>query len=104
MPEKEKRIVVIGGGMAGLSLSYFLLKKGYRVTTYEKANFWGGADAALEWRHVHIEKHYHHYFSHDKDILQLIEELGLQDRLMWRTSKTGVFYDGRPYNLDPLQF
>ncbi|MGB5237414.1 MAG: FAD-dependent oxidoreductase [Flavobacteriaceae bacterium] len=39
----SKNIVVIGGGIAGLSTAYFLNKKGHRVTVIEKSNFTQGA-------------------------------------------------------------
>jgi heterodisulfide reductase subunit A-like polyferredoxin len=44
-PTSEKRgprIAVVGGGPAGLSASYFLAKKGYRVTIFEKEREAGG--------------------------------------------------------------
>jgi heterodisulfide reductase subunit A len=33
--EKDKQIVVIGAGLAGLSAAYFLRRRGHRVTVYE---------------------------------------------------------------------
>ena len=39
---QEKRIAIIGGGMAGLSCAYSLLKAGYRSTIYEARNRTGG--------------------------------------------------------------
>ena len=40
-PETEK-VAIIGAGPAGLSAAYFLAKKGYHPTIFEKAPFAGG--------------------------------------------------------------
>lgn len=41
-PKKDKRVGVIGGGPAGMSAAYYLCKKGYAVTVYEKQPMAGG--------------------------------------------------------------
>lgn len=38
-----KRVVVIGGGIVGLSTAYYLLKEGCKVTVIDKSNFTTGA-------------------------------------------------------------
>ena len=40
--EKEGRVAIIGSGPAGLSAAYFLRRRGYRVTVYEKLPVPGG--------------------------------------------------------------
>lgn len=39
---KQKSVVIIGAGVAGLATSIFLVKKGYKVDVYEKNNAPGG--------------------------------------------------------------
>ena len=39
---KKQKIAIIGGGVAGLSVGYFLVKNGYYVDIYEKHNYPGG--------------------------------------------------------------
>jgi NADPH-dependent glutamate synthase beta subunit-like oxidoreductase len=41
-PGTGKKVVVIGGGPAGLSAAYFLRLMGHAVTVYEKRNYLGG--------------------------------------------------------------
>jgi NADPH-dependent 2,4-dienoyl-CoA reductase/sulfur reductase-like enzyme len=41
--EKEKRVVVVGGGPAGLMAALTARKRGHRVTLFEKNSFLGGA-------------------------------------------------------------
>lgn len=40
--KKAERVAVFGSGPAGLSCAYFLARKGYPVTVFEKANVLGG--------------------------------------------------------------
>jgi heterodisulfide reductase subunit A-like polyferredoxin len=40
--KKDKKVAVVGGGPAGLSAAYFLAKKGYGVTVFEKEREAGG--------------------------------------------------------------
>ncbi len=40
--KKEERIAVVGAGPAGLSCAYFLARKGYPVTVFEKSQALGG--------------------------------------------------------------
>ena len=39
-----------------------------------------------------LEKFYHHWFTSDTHVMQLIAELGLQDRLVLRATRTGMYY------------
>jgi len=41
-PTEKHRIAVVGGGPSGLTCAYFLAKKGYGVTVFEKRNMLGG--------------------------------------------------------------
>lgn len=39
----EKKVLIIGGGIVGLSTAYFLHKEGHQVTVIDKSNFTTGA-------------------------------------------------------------
>lgn len=43
LPRREQKIAVIGGGLAGLTTAWDLLKKGFRVTLFEKSDRLGGS-------------------------------------------------------------
>jgi protoporphyrinogen oxidase len=47
-----------------------------------------------------LEYFYHHLFQSDRDIVALIEELGIGDRLLWLPSNVGYFADGKIYPLN----
>jgi protoporphyrinogen oxidase len=91
-------IGVIGGGIAGLTATYELSKVGHQVHLFEKQAQLGGQAATFEVAGTRLERFYHHIFGSDVDIIQLIGELGLNDRLEWLNSKVGFFYGGKIYD------
>ena len=99
---------IVGGGVAGLAAAYRLLQKGYQVHVLEASPELGGLVRTFEVGGERLECFYHHLFATDTSIVDLIGELGLSDRLVWRESRLGIFYDGRIYPfvtpLDLLRF
>lgn len=95
------KVGIIGGGFTGLTAAYELLKKGHEVTVFEKEKTWGGLAAAFEIvPGVFLEKFYHHWFTNDKEILGLCDDLGLTKSLNFLPSKTSIFYRGKFHAFD----
>ncbi len=42
LPQKDARVLIIGGGLSGLTAAFELVKKGYQVALYERENRLGG--------------------------------------------------------------
>jgi protoporphyrinogen oxidase len=99
MPER-KRIAIVGGGIAGLTASLRLAQAGFDVTLWERADKFGGQAGAFEVPGGKLEYFYHHLFQSDVHISELIEELGIGDRLAWLPSNVGYFADGTIYPLN----
>ncbi len=93
----KSKILVVGGGITGLVAAYRLLQKKYPVTIVEKSDNLGGLLGGFKINGVNLEKAYHHIFKTDKEIISLIEELGLTDKLKWHESKTALYYDKTIY-------
>lgn len=93
----KKKIAVIGGGITGLVAGYRSLQKGYTVTIFEKCGELGGLLGGFKIQRTNLEKAYHHIFKTDKEIISLIDELGLSDKLKWHESKTALYYDQKIY-------
>jgi len=99
---------IVGGGIAGLTAAYELSKAGHKVTVFEKQPFLGGQAATFEVEGARLEAFYHHIFTNDVDIISLIEELGLGDRLLWLDSQAGFWHGEKIWNfvtpIDLLKF
>ena len=96
-----RRIGIIGGGIAGLTAAYRLARAGHSVTLWEAHHRFGGQAAAFDIGDERfMEYFYHHLFMSDRAIVDLAEEIGLGDALMWVDSNNGFFADGRIYPLN----
>jgi len=92
------RIAVIGAGAAGLSAAYDFVNDGHSVVVYEAEPFVGGQASTIEVGGGRLERAYHHLFTSDTAILDLMAEVGLADRMEWLPSKVGLFAQGRIYD------
>lgn len=88
------RIAIIGGGITGLTAGYHLTKNGHTVTIFEKESSLGGLAGGFkptfakasagkgkgwDWP---LEKTYHHFFTNDDAMFDLIHELGIGDKVI----------------------
>ncbi|MBM4419357.1 MAG: NAD(P)/FAD-dependent oxidoreductase [Chloroflexi bacterium] len=94
------RIGVLGGGALGLTAAYRCARAGHAVTLLERQDLVGGLAAGFRLGDAWLERFYHHLFETDRDIVALIDELGLSSRLWWKKPVTAVLYRGRRYQLD----
>jgi protoporphyrinogen oxidase len=94
------RVGVLGGGALGLTTAYRLAKAGHHAVVLERDSILGGLAGSFEVGGNHLEKFYHHLFRSDHVIVDLIEEVGLKDKLYWGRPKTSNLIGGRPYQLD----
>jgi protoporphyrinogen oxidase len=98
---EQPHIAVIGGGIAGLTAAYRFAKLGYRVSLWERGSRLGGQAAAFPVAGgASLEYFYHHLFQSDREIVSLIEELGIGDKLVWLPSNVGYFANGKAYPLN----
>ncbi len=96
----SEHIVIVGGGYTGLSAAYELLKNNKKVTIIEKESELGGLARAFDMgENIQLERFYHHWFTNDKYIMNLIEELGLSENIIWNETNTGMYYANNFYKL-----
>lgn len=94
------KIAIIGAGFTGLSAGLRLSQAGHEVTIFEKDNLPGGLaigfkEPAWKWS---FEKHYHHWFTNDKNVLALAKEIGYE--VIIKRPKTSVYLNDKIYQLD----
>ncbi|MBE9207960.1 15-cis-phytoene desaturase [Nostoc sp. LEGE 06077] len=79
------RVAIAGAGLAGLSCAKYLIDAGHTPIVLERRDVLGGLVAAWkdsdgDW----YETGLHAFFGAYPNMLQLLKELGIQDRLQWK--------------------
>ncbi len=92
------KVGIIGAGALGLAAAYDLTQRGHQAEVFERAPFLGGQASTFDVGGGRLERGYHHLFRSDKDIVELIHQIGLGPRLQWIESKVGLFYGDRIWN------
>ncbi|WP_353862010.1 NAD(P)/FAD-dependent oxidoreductase [Azospirillum formosense] len=87
-----RHVVVIGAGFTGLSAAYELCKAGHRVTVLESDSEPGGLAAGFDIGGSVLERFYHHWFTNDRYVTDLVEELGETENIVYRQTRTGMYY------------
>lgn len=93
-------VIVIGAGYTGLAAAYDLAKAGLKVTVLEKEPSVGGLAGSFNFEpNVQVEKFYHHWFSSDRAVLGLLEELGKEHSIVYRETNTGLYHANSIFRL-----
>ncbi|RFC47710.1 MAG: Protoporphyrinogen oxidase/Dehydrogenase (flavoprotein) [Verrucomicrobia bacterium] len=109
----RQRVVVLGGGISGLTAARELATKGHAVTVLESGDRWGGLGTWFDWNGHSLDQFYHCQMPSDDDLLQLIRDIGLGDSLYWKPTRMGFVVGGKRYafngpmdllRFDPLTF
>lgn len=95
---------IIGAGIAGLVAAYELSRAGVRVTLVDRAGRLGGLASSLPLGDGReIERYYHFICGPDQTYFDMLQRLGIADRLRWRVTDMGLFYQGAVHTLgDPV--
>jgi len=91
------KIAIIGTGFTGLAAASEFLSKGHNVEVFEESGHIGGLASTFPTHGTYLESTYHHIFESQNDILTLLDELGLHERVQWGRLTTGVFIKGHLY-------
>ena len=102
--ETSKRIAIIGAGIGGMSAAYDLSNAGKNVVIYEASDHPGGLAAGFKEPHWDwsVERYYHHWFTSDKYMLGLIDELGWSDQVIFPKPISVMYYKGKFYPFDSI--
>ena len=98
------RIAIIGAGYGGMAAAWDLRKAGHAVTIFESAEYVGGLASGFKEPHWDwsVEKFYHHWFQSDSEMLGLIRELGLEDKVRFPRPLTVMLYKNKWYPFDSI--
>lgn len=92
-----KRLVVLGAGPMGLAAAWHGVRRGFDVDLLEAAPVAGGMAAHFDFGGLSIERFYHFCALSDFDTLEALDQLGLGGAMKWRSTKMGLYFDGKLY-------
>lgn len=93
-----RQVAIIGGGLTGMSAANALTARGVACTVYERDATLGGLAGSFQVNGAWLERFYHHLFTSDTAMAELIARLGYGDRLEWLPTSNS-YYAGRIYRL-----
>jgi len=90
-------VVVIGGGISGLTAAHKLAKDGHSVTLVESTQQLGGLGTYFNFQGKWIDKFYHCIMPSDAPLLDLIGQVNLKNRMYWKPTRMGFIVDKERY-------
>lgn len=92
---RKVKIAVLGAGPMGLAVAYQLAINGYKPMVFEADDRVGGMSAAFDFNGLEIERYYHFHCINDHTLLEILNELGIANKLHWVESKMGYWYQNQ---------
>lgn len=88
-------LLIVGGGATGLVAAYIAAKRGEQVILLEASDKLGGLLCTFDVGGTKLECFYHHFFTHDREINWLLEELNLSQDINFVETKMGMYRHGK---------
>lgn len=96
---REKPVIIVGGGFGGMAAAHELALHGRPSIILEASAQLGGLAGTFDVNGHRLEKFYHHWFTHDQAILDLVAELGATDQLVYSPGDVSMYYANSVYRL-----
>jgi protoporphyrinogen oxidase len=80
-------------------MGYYLARAGWQVNIFEKDAEPGGLAGSFKVEGENLEKFYHHWFTNDQHIMDLIKDLKCEDHIVVRETRTGMYYSNNFFKL-----
>ena len=92
-------VAIVGGGPSGIVAAYYLARKGFNVTVYERklapgGGMWGGAmmfkEIVVQKEALHVLDDFEISYKHYKDNYYTLDSVHATSALIYHASKAGV--------------
>jgi len=103
---KEQKVIILGGGLAGLVAADKLLDASdtndtnLQVKILEGASFLGGLASSFPMNGEEIPKFNHHIVRSNKKTLEYLNRYNLLGKNIWKKIRVGIAVDGVIYNIN----
>jgi protoporphyrinogen oxidase len=91
-PDFEKKVIIIGGGPAGLTAAYELIKEDYHPTVFEKLDKVGGIARTENYKGFYFDMGGHRFFTKAREVNKFWFEV-LGDDFLLRPRLSRIYYD-----------
>jgi protoporphyrinogen oxidase len=101
--KRDDQILILGGGLTGLSAGYILTKAGLKVAVFEHDSTVGGVSKTIEHNGFRFDLGGHRFFTKDARINAFVKDL-MGNELIMVPRKSKIFMRGKyfDYPLKPL--
>lgn len=97
------KVGIIGGGIMGVCLGYFLTQKGVEVEIFESAPMLGGLVGQMTLEDgTNVDRFYHAILSSDDHLRQLCAELGIAGQLRFHETRMGFLFKGKIHSMNNI--
>lgn len=97
------KVGIVGAGIMGISLGYFLTKAGVQVEIFESSGDIGGLAGPLTLEDgTEVDRYYHTILSSDRHLAALTKELGIADQMRFNETRMGFYYNNRIYSMNNI--
>jgi protoporphyrinogen oxidase len=95
------KVGIIGGGIMGMSLGYFLSQQGVTVEIFEASPAMAGLAGPLMLEDgIGIDRFYHVILSSDSHLRDLCLELNIADKMRFRETRMGFYHQGKIHSMN----
>jgi len=97
---QNKKVLILGGGLAGLSAADKLLENNFKVTILEKSNLLGGLASSFTKENQEIPRFNHHIVKKNKITLSYLKRYNLLTDNKWQKIKMSIGIEGKLSNIN----